>query len=81
MDKFVIHRLLLNKSIDQPINPTAEQRLNKWKEVYKETDILPGDRYSWREMIKLQEDFDFNSPGLFGKCVSMDENFVDFATE
>ena len=81
MDKFVIHRLLLNKTMDQPIYRSAEQRLNKWKEEYEETDILPGDRYNWKEMIKLQEDFDFNSPGLFGKCVSMNENFLDVATE
>ena len=81
MDKFVIYQLLSNKSMDQPIHRSSEQRLNKWKEVYQETDKLPGDRYSWREMIKLQEDFDFNSPGLFGKCVSMDKNFLDFATE
>ena len=81
MDKFVIYQLLSNKSMDQPIHRSSEQRLNKWKEVYQETDILPGDRYNWKEMIRLQEDFDFNSPGLFGKCVSMNENFLDVATE
>ena len=82
-----MYQLLLNKSMDQPIYQSAERRLNKWKEVYQETDILPrmtdltGDRFNWREMIKLQEDFDFNSPGLFGKCVSMNENFLDVAAE
>ena len=81
MDKFVIHSLLLNNSMDLPIYPTAYHRLIICKELFQETDILPGDKYSWREMIKLQEEFDFNSPGLFGKCVSMDENFLDFATE
>ena len=81
MDKFVIYQLLSNKSMDQPIHRSSEQRLNKWKEAYQEQDILPGDRYNWKEMIRLQEDFDFNSPGLFGKCVSMNENFLDVATE
>ena len=81
MDKFVIYQLLSNKSMNQPIPRSSEQRLNKWKEEYEETDILPGDRYNWKEMIRLQEDFDFNSPGLFGKCVSMNENFLDVATE
>ena len=76
-----MYQLLSNKSMDQPIHRSSEQRLNKWKEVYQETDILPGDRYNWKEMIRLQEDFDFNSPGLFGKCVSMNEKFLDVATE
>ena len=74
MEQFVIHKLLSNKSMDQPISLSAEQRLNKWKEGYQEPEL-------WKKMIRLQEDFDFNSPNLFGKCVSMNENFHDIATE
>ena len=65
--------------MDPPIYRSAERRLNESKEGYQDTE-------PWKKLIKLQEDFDLNRPGLFEKCVSMNENSiddfaVDFATE
>ena len=84
MDKFVIHKLLLNKSMDQPIYRSAEQRLNKSKNdgiEYLE-EIEYQETEPWKTMIRVQEDFEFNRPGLFENCVSMKDNYiVDFATD
>ena len=88
MDQFVNHELLLNKSMDQPMYRLAEQRINKWKA--DRTEYLEEIEYQetepWKKLIRLQEDFDIDRPGLFEKCVSMKDNYIvefatDFATE
>ena len=84
MDQFDIHKSLSNKSMDQPIYRSAEQGLNKWREDRVEylKDIEYQETEPWKKLIWLQEDFDFNRPGLFEKCVSMKDNhIVDFATD
>ena len=84
MDQFVINDLLSNKTMDQPIYRSAEQRLNKSKNDRIEylEEIEYQETEPWKTMIRVQEDFEFNRPGLFEKCVSMKENYiVDFATD
>ena len=84
MDQFVINKLLSNKTMDQPIYRSAEQRLNKSKDDRIEylEEIEYQETEPWKKLIRLQEDFDIDRPGLFEKCVSMKENYiVDFATD
>ena len=84
MDQFVLHKSLLNKSMDQPIYRSAEQRLNKSKNDRIEylEEIEYQETEPWKKLIRLQEDFDIDRPGLFEKCVSMKDNYiVDFATD